>query len=296
MRRSTADLMLLTTVCLWGLNFSASKYLITHGVSPLAYAAPRYVTAAVIFGALTLVLERSLRMGRRDLAVLAGSGVVLCLNQLGFIYALHFTTASTVALMFGTLPIFTVMIATVTGVERATPQFLLAGLVSVAGVALVVAGAGGSLSANLKGDALALLAVATWAAYSVAVAPLMTRHSPLRISTYVLTLAALLLTLLGSHQLATEHYPGSWRIWATFAFAVVGPLVITNVLWFTAIDIVGPSHASLFANLQFFVAAVLAVILLSETIAPLQILGGATIGAAILLNRVQRAPAPQPAE
>ena len=41
------------------------------------------------------------------------------------------------------------------------------------------------------------------------------------------------------------------------------------MLWFTAIDRVGPSRASLFANLQFFLAAVFGVILLSETITPL---------------------------
>ena len=49
---------------------------------------------------------------------------MLFFNQLGFIYALHFTTASTVALVFGTLPIFTVLIATLSGVERATRALL----------------------------------------------------------------------------------------------------------------------------------------------------------------------------
>ena len=69
------------------------------------------------------------------------------------------------------------------------------------------------------------------------------------------------------------------------------------MLWFKAIDRVGPSRASLFANLQFFLAAVFGVILLSETITPLQVVGGATIGAAILLSRFQRGvPAPQPVE
>jgi drug/metabolite transporter (DMT)-like permease len=286
--------MLLATVTLWGLNFIASKYVITHGISPLAYSAPRYSIAAGTFVLLTLVLERSLRMGRRDFALLAGSGLVLCLNQIGFIYALHFTNASTVALIFGTLPIFTVLIAALSGVERVTPQFLVAGAISICGVALVIAGAGGSLSTNLKGDALALLAVGTWAVYSVTVAPLMTRHSPFRISAYVLVMAALLLTVVGSRQVAHESYPGSWQVWTVFAFAVAGPLVITNVLWFTAIDRVGPSRASLFANLQFFLAAIFGVILLSETITPLQLAGGATNGAAILLSRVQRARAPEP--
>ena len=290
--------MLLTTVCLWALNFTASKYVITHGVTPLAYAAPRYALAAAAFVVLTLALERSLRMNRRDFAVLAGTSVVLFFNQVGFIYSLHFTTASTVALIFGTLPVFTVLIAAVSGVERATHQVLVAGAISLAGVGLVIAGAGGSLSSNLKGDALALLAVATWAIYTVVVAPLMTRHSPFRLSAFVLSMTAAWLTIAGSHQLRAENYPGSWQVWTIFAFSVAGPLVVTNVLWFTAIDRVGPARASLFANLQFFLAAVFGVILLSETITPLQVVGGATIGAAILLSRVQRArvAAPQPVE
>jgi drug/metabolite transporter (DMT)-like permease len=288
--------MLLTVVCLWALNFIASKFVITHGITPLAYATPRYAIAAVTFALLTLSLEGSFRIGRRDFAVLAGAAVVLFFNQLGFIYALDFTTASTVALVFGTLPIFTVLFATASGLERVGRGFVLAGAISFAGVGLVVAGAGGSLSTNLKGDALALLGAGTWAAYSVMVAPLMARHSPFRISGYVLGMAAILLALAGSRQLESESYPSSWRVWAAFAFSVVGPLIVTNVLWFTAIDRVGPSRAALFANLQFFLAAIFGVILLSETITPLQVVGGAAIGAAILLSRFGRAPAPQPVE
>ena len=270
--------------------------MITHGISPLAYAAPRYAIAAGAFALLTVALERSLRISRRDLVVLAGGAVVLFFNQLGFIYALYFTTASTVALVFGTLPIFTVLIATLSGVERASRSFLVAGAVSFAGVALVVAGGGGSLSANLKGDGLALLGAGTWAGYSVLVAPMMRRYSPFRISAYVLGMTTILLALAGSRQLARETAPGSWRVWAAFAFAIVGALLVTNVLWFTAIHRVGPSHAALFANLQFLLAAVFGVILLSETITPMQVAGGAAIGAAILLSRFPRAPAPQPVE
>ncbi len=60
--------MLLTTVCLWALNFVASKYIITHGISPLAYSAPRYSIAGGIFVAATLLRERTLRATRSSSA------------------------------------------------------------------------------------------------------------------------------------------------------------------------------------------------------------------------------------
>jgi drug/metabolite transporter (DMT)-like permease len=67
---------------------------------------------------------------------------------------------------------------------------------------------------------------------------------------------------------------------------------LTNVLWFRSIHKIGPAKATLAANLQPFVAAVLAVILLSEPLSWLQIVGGALIGVGILFVR-RRAPAPQ---
>ncbi|MDP8910718.1 MAG: DMT family transporter [Actinomycetota bacterium] len=290
MRRQTADVLLLTTVTIWALNFTVSKYIIEHGLRPLAYSSTRYAAAALLFAAITLPLERSLRISRADSGVVAGCIAILFLNQLGFIYALRFTTASTVALLFGTLPIFTALFATLAGTERPGRRFWLAAAVSFTGVALVAAGTGGDVSANLKGDALALLATATWAAYSVAIGPLMRRYSPFRLSAVFLLGVCVPLTLAGAGQLEAQEFSFGTLFWIAFVFAVIGPLVLTNVMWFTAIDRVGASRAALFANLQPFLAAIVAMILLSEPITALQAAGGVAIAAGILLATRSRDP------
>jgi len=64
--------------------------------------------------------------------------------------------------------------------------------------------------------------------------------------------------------------------------------VLTNILWFRAVDRVGPSRATLVANLQPFIAAVIALVLLSETMTWIQVLGGLLIGGGILLARRPR--------
>jgi drug/metabolite transporter (DMT)-like permease len=292
-RRPTADLMLLATVSLWALNFTVSKYILDHGFKPLAYSSVRYACAAALFVAITLAWEGSLRIGRRELPLIVGCTVLLFANQLSFIYALKFTTATTVALLFGTLPIFTALFARGSGVEHLSLRFWLAACLSFAGVALVAIGSGGGLSADLKGDLLAVSGAATWAAYSVAITPLMRRYSPFRLSAVLLLAVTVTLVLAGGAQLRDQTFDFGALVWVGFAFAVIGPLVITNLLWFTAIDRVGPSRASLFANLQPFLAAIIALVLLSEKITAVQVAGGLAIGGGIVLA-TRRGPAPEP--
>jgi drug/metabolite transporter (DMT)-like permease len=292
-RGSVADAMLLVTVCLWALNFTTSKYILDHGFEPLTYSGIRYSFASLIFLAIVLPREGSLRIERRDLPLVAGAIVLLLLNQLGFVFALDLTTATTVALLFGTLPIFTALIARVVGMERLSSRFWIAAALSFGGVALVTVGSGKGLSGNVWGDLLAILGAATWGAYSVALAPLMRRYSPYRLSAIFLVVVSVALLAASAPQLGDQSFDLSGLVWLCFVYAVLGPLVITNLLWFTAIDRVGPSRASLFANLQPFLAAVIAVLLLHESLTRLQFAGGLLIAAGIVFSRGRRPP-PEP--
>ena len=276
--------MLLLTVVIWGLNITVTRYLLTHGALPLAYAAVRYGFATAIFVGITVALERSLKIGgRRQLVQVGAAAFVLFVNQVCFVYAVKLATATTVALILGTMPIFTGLFASLTGVERMTRRFWLAAGVSFGGVALVASGSGGDLTGERAGILIAVGMSATWAAYSVAIAPLMREYSPYRISAVVLMLMWVPLVLTASRQISRQDVYLGWLVWLGFAFAVVGPLVLTNVLWFTAVHRVGPARATLFANLQPFLGALFAVVLLSEPLTPLEIAGGVAIAAGILL-------------
>src|SRR5215203_3933937 len=282
--------MLLLTVTIWALNFTVSKYILDAGLRPLPYSSLRYTAAALVFVALTYPRERSFRIARSDLPLVTLAVLLLLTNQLSLVYALDLTTATTAALLFGTLPIFTALISRLVGIERLGRRFWIAASLSFAGVVLVTAGSGKSVSSNLGGDLLAVLGAATWGAYSVAIAPLMRSYSPLRLSAIFLSVVSVALLLLASPQLGDQSFDIGWLAWAGFAFAVLGPLVLTNVLWFTAIDEVGPSRASLFANLQPFLAASAALLLLDERLTAVQVVGGLAIAAGIVLARERRPP------
>jgi drug/metabolite transporter (DMT)-like permease len=289
-RLSTVDAMLLATVLIWALNVTATKYILEHGFRPLAYAAVRYGLGALVTAAIALALDRSLAVGGRRALLLIGIAVVaVWANQICFVYALKLTTATSVSLILGSIPIFAALISAAFG-ERLERRFWVAAIVSFGGVALVALGSGGSVSANVWGDLIAIGLAFTWASYSVAVAPLMREYSPYRISSIVLLLMWIPLFGVSGAQIGKQDYGLSASVWLLLAFAVLGPLVLTNVLWFTALDRVGPSHATLFANLQPFVGALFAVWLLSESLSVLEIVGGVAIGAGIVLARRVRVP------
>ena len=98
----------------------------------------------------------------------------------------------------------------------------------------------------------------------------------------------------GSVQTAHQGFHFGWSTWLGFGFAVVGPLFLTNILWFTAIDRVGPSRASLFANMQPFFAVLFALVILGEHLNRWEIVGAVGIAGGIVLDRARRrAPEPQ---
>jgi drug/metabolite transporter (DMT)-like permease len=231
-RPEIADLMLLATVMIWSLNFTVTKYVLSHGFKPLAYGGLRFSAAALLFIGITWARERSFRLRRRDILFILGAAAVgIFLNQVGFVYGTKLTTATTVALIFGTLPILTALFAAAAGIERLHSRFWVAAAVSFTGVCLVAAGAKGGIGGDFWGYALVLLGAATWAAYSVAIAPLMSHYTASRISAYTLAIGAVLLLVAGAPQLASQDY-GSLPslVWVAYVFAVLGPLCLTNLL------------------------------------------------------------------
>jgi drug/metabolite transporter (DMT)-like permease len=294
-RPTTVEAMLLTTIVLWALNLTVSRYILVHGFEPLAYGSVRYGLAALVFATLTLAVERSLRIGRRDVPLVIAAAAVLYVNQIGFVYALDTTSASVLALILGATPIFAALAGLVLGTETLPSRFWAGAILSFSGVALVALGSGGELSGDLGGVLLGILTAATWAAYSMLVTPLMRTYSASRISSVVLALAWIPITITGAAQLRSQDWALGWEVWALLVFATLGPLVTTNILWFRSLDRIGPSRATLAANLQPFLAAAIAVVLLGESLDLVELGGGLLIAAGILVAR-RRGTAAAPGE
>ena len=288
--------MLLSAVLLWALNITVTKYMFEHGWLPLAYATIRYFAAISIFWAYTWWRERSFRIARADWPYVGIAASMIFLNQLCFVYSLEFANAATVSLLFASCPMFVGLISIVVlRTDLRGPFWIGAGL-TFAGVALIAAGAGGGLVSGWKGDLLAIALAVTWAGYTIAIAPLMQRYSPYRISAVVLALGWAPLALVSIPQIARQDFAFSGTVWVGFVYAVIGPLFLTNILWFTSVDRVGAARATIFNNMQPFFGVLFALLILSESLHGLEIVGGVLIFAGIYLERRLHQPVASPAE
>jgi drug/metabolite transporter (DMT)-like permease len=284
--------MLLGAVLLWALNGTVTRYVFEHGWLPLAYGTIRYFAAIVLFWIFTYWRERSFWIARSDWKLVGTAAALIFVNQICFVYSLKLAHASIVSLLFGTTPVFIALLSVVFRLGRLQRSFFAGAGLTFVGVALIAAGSAGGFGSSTKGDILAIGTAFTWGCYTVTIAPLMKRYSPFRISSIVLAVGWIPLACISVPQLGHQHFSFGWKVWLGFAFAIVGPLFLTNIVWFKAVAIVGAPRAVLFNNLQPFFGVFFALVLLGETLHPLEIAGGVFIFAGIALERQFRREAP----
>ena len=267
-----------------------------HGreVRPLArlpaarLRALRFGAAALVFCAFAYARERSLAIQRRDL-VARGRGPDRDLREPApFVYAIKLTTATTVALLFGTVPVLTGIFAFLLGIERSARISGGAAALAFGGIGLVAVGSGGGVSGELWGDLLALAAAATWAWYRSR-----TRPHPavlaVRLSSVAFPLGAVPFSIVGRAPARVPERrarrgrsgccaPSRWsgRSWSPTSSGSAGSAGSGSRARRSS-RTCSPSSAAMFALL-----------LLSEPITRLQVAGGLAIAGGILLSRRAR--------
>lgn len=289
--------MLLGTAAIWGVNSSVVKLLIAHFPAP-GIAVVRVALALSVFVVVVGAREGRPPVSRRSLPFLALSGLLgVWLNQVGFIYGLENTSAASMTMILATIPIFVGLGAFLLGWERPGWRHWTGVAVALGGVALIVLasphepGQGNAL----LGDLLGLLAAAGWAAYSLMLRPLMRSYSPYGISLYVLLVGVILLAPLGLPALTTVHMTAiSLGDVLRMLYTGVIALAFTNILWFVGVDRLGPSRATVYSYPQPFFGVIAAVIILHESLAVLQVIGGVAILFGVIFGDEPRPVAPSP--
>jgi len=255
------------------------------GASPLAVSAARLAIASIVLLAIGLFRSpASLRVPRRQAVVLAAAGCALAVHFGTWIASLQYTSVAISTLLVATTPIWTAAYDALVLHRPLTRRALAAFGTAAAGVCAIV---GFNRTAapvpghDIAGALLALTGSVAIAAYFILVREVRAELGTRTIVTHTYGWAAIVLIALAAITRQPPPAPSDATAWGgILAMALVSQLLghtamNASLRWFT------PSAVAFSTLLEPVVAAVLALLLFGEAIAPTAIAGAVVLLASI---------------
>lgn len=271
---------------LWGLSFIASKSALSNGFQPFSLAFVRFFAASALLLPILKKRQGSLRPPRGALPMLLLSALLGMTLYFLFEYGgLQRTSASTASLIIAAVPAFTLIYGLLFRRQRYRAVCYLGVAFSLLGVFLIVhfgADGGGD---TLLGNFMILGACLCWVGYIQVTDVLMRKCTSLEVTAWQSLLGAL--TLLPCALTEGLDWPAVTPVaWLMALYLAVLCSVVAYLLYVGAVRELEPLRAALFINLNPLAAVLGGVMLLGETLSPMQLVGGAIVLASIfLVNR-----------
>jgi drug/metabolite transporter (DMT)-like permease len=292
-RAPSAYLLLVIAALCWAGNFVMGRA-VHNEIPPVTLTFWRWVVAGAVLlpfgGASAWRFRTALGRQWRLLLMLAMTGIVLFHL---FVYtALHTTSATNAALMLATTPVLIPGVSLFLLSEPITLRQGIGIMISLLGVAVIVLRGDPNLMASLRfnpGDLLLLLAVPTWALYSVLLRRLPTSLPQLTVLLVIVTIGLVLLAPLYALE-AGRVGTMAVTVETMLAIGYVGLFasVLAYICWSRAVMEVGANKAGLFLHLMPVFATALAILLLGEAVRAYQAAGVAFIAMGMFLTTSRR--------
>lgn len=284
----TIDLLLLLMAALWGANFFAVQYGTAH-MPGLAFNTSRMALGASVMLVVAVVFGKDPWPSRADTLRLLAYGVIgNGIYQYFFVQGLSRARGGSASLILAASPAALAILGWATKSEKMS-RFLVAGVaLSVLGVSMVMLGdnAASGSGGSWLGSIYLALAVITWAAYATLLRPLTHRVNGLQLT--LITLVGGLVPLLvftATDLMATSWSGLTWRTWAAMGYAGLGAIVVAYIIYYHGLKKLGATRTSLYANLQPFVAILVAWQFQNDRPTIWQLMGFICITGGLLLAR-----------
>ncbi|CAH0119696.1 hypothetical protein PAE9249_02202 [Paenibacillus sp. CECT 9249] len=280
-------LLLLFCATLCGSNFVLGSLLLQ--AFPALYLSAYRLMVSSAFLLVYLVATRGMtKITLRDSVYLVPFVLIgMLLHQVSFFTGLRTTDATTASLILSLAPIFTALFARLFLKEPLTKRMAAGSIVSLAGVFFVV-GPGGSMGTAITEGVWIMFICMLAFSGSVILMKKLTE----RMDAFVATVYTTLLGCISVYPVAVwsePHVQVSPHFW-WWVLLVGSALLIQGlcaVIWNAQIRKVGAAKASLFLNLQPFVAMILGYITLGTPISLTQVAGSVLIISGVVLATVQ---------
>ena len=297
--RAVTHLILIATAFFWGINPMVMKVGMQE-LHPVPFNALR-LSVGLIAAFLQLLISRSWQPIRREdiprFIVVAVGGFFLF--QFCYSFGVDYTSASIGAIILGTLPIQVAIITKVFKIEKLSVNKTLGIVASFVGVVFIALGKHGGLGiAGTYVLGVVLLAVSEfgYGLYTVFLRPLTARYSIYQIIFIVMAVALSPFILMTLPKFGLTTYTGLQALtWISAAFSGIFALVLGNTILSLWIKRIGSTNASVYGNLPPVFGILAGILVLNETLSPMQLLGALVIlgGVAVVNKKPTSKPIPQ---
>nr|WP_249812851.1 DMT family transporter [Bradyrhizobium sp. 141] len=207
--------------------------------------------------------------------------------------AVSYTTAARASLALATLPLHTMVVGAILGVERLTARKIVGVGTAVLGVAAALAaGLAQSPPGAWRGELIMAGAVFCMAFYNVLSRPLMQRSSALGFLTVGMGAGAVVLVLAGLVKgsfAALDHFTTAQ--WIAGVYLGIGGGALAFILWVMALARATPTRVANTMTVNPIAAALLAALLIGEPITPNLLIGLVAVFAGIWIATSDAKPA-----
>jgi drug/metabolite transporter (DMT)-like permease len=266
-------------------NVFAKSVVLSH--SPFFVGFWRFTLAIPTLGLMMIVLRRKIVLLRADRWRFVALGIlVVPVNQLLFLIAMQFAPASHSALLYSTTPAWVLLLTLILGVERLRWWKLGGIALSIAGVVILLGGRGIRFSdQTLWGDALLLLAVFSWTAYTALSKPLVERYGPLEATFLVISFGGLIYFPFGLPAAIFADYSTlTTSDWVALLYLGLVTSGLVYFLWYWLVNYLRPTQVAVVTCALPPTTYVLAWLFLGETLTPNLVLGGVVTLAGIVMT------------
>jgi drug/metabolite transporter (DMT)-like permease len=285
-------LIMLLPIIFWAFAFPFIKIGLKE-LSPINLTILRLFTTCGVFLVFLVAFPKAFSpIKKKDILPIFLLGFFgLVVYHLGLNYGELYISPSVASLIIATIPVFTVIFATLLLKEKVTKKIAIGIPMSLSGVVIIslTGTSGNPFEVTYLSAALAVLISAlVGAGYTIAGKKLLQRYSALSLTVYAFLFGSLGLLPFLSSSLITEATSLSWNGLGAVLFLALFPTVIGYILWYVALEIKTASEISVFLYFIPVLSTIISYFLFQEPVTWLFILGGVIVIAGLIIVNMQK--------
>ena len=290
MQNIKAYIFLVLCTLFWAGNFIVGKVASLFEIPPFSLNFYRWLIAFIILFPFTYKkITENFREIKKKIIPLSIMGFtsITIFNSVVY-YSLNFTQVLNGVLMISTIPVLIIFFSSCFTNEKIKINQILGVITSLIGVLIIITKfqLNTLLSLNLnKGDLWILVAMISWATYSIMVKEKKINLDPLALLQTLIFIGLIFLIPFYLYELHNAQFLKlNIPVLLTVGYVVIFAGIGAYIFWIGAIKIIGPSRSGVFLHLMPVFSSLMAIFLLGERLANFHIFGALFILTGIIVS------------